>query len=377
MAATTKLILLRRPKFYPFPQPRPHSYHFYSSSIPDPNAATSQPDSEPESKSQTQNQSPFSSYFSDVKASLQKESSFQNRSQIPRKTLSFSKSTPQTPPSKIASLEEIRKNLSEFRRRSAVQPPSSSAASPSSHSGQPISFQELYKRNVLSKTEESGSTSSDLTAKPVGAAAAGGVLPFEAIRQSLSQLRSTAPNRQTNSGGKAIDSMSLSRFKESLKLKPVDSNAQEPQMMIGGSDSLPASIFGKEKRESGDKAGTAMRTEFVKMYSYNELGEKLKMLRPDKKKGTWFSLQELNERLMKLREIEEKESEARIGGVTFMDLRESLVRLRMSDDEKARKNTMQRLDVLGQLGGTPSFMLSPPKEHLVEKYFHPDNMSSC
>ncbi|KAL2504466.1 S15/NS1 [Abeliophyllum distichum] len=163
-----------------------------------------------------------------------------NRSQNPRKTLSFSKSTPQTPPFKISS--------------SAVQPPSSSAASPPSHTGQPISFQELYKRNVLSKTEESGSTSSDSTAKPVG------------------------------------------------------SNAQEPQMMIGGSDSLPASIFGKEKRESGDKAGTAMRTEFVKMYNYNELGEKLKMLRPEKKKGTWFSLQELNERLMKLREIEKKEN---------------------------------------------------------------------
>ncbi|KAL2479976.1 S15/NS1 [Abeliophyllum distichum] len=128
--------------------------------------------------------------------------------------------------------------------------------------------------------------------------------------------------------------MSLSRFKESSKLKPVDSNAQEPQMMIWGSDSLPASIFGKEKSENGDKASTAMRTDFVKMYSYNKLGEKLKMLRLEKKKETWFSLQERNERLTKLREIEkeserndrltklreieEKESEARIGGVTSM-----------------------------------------------------------
>ncbi|KAL2468950.1 putative leucine-rich repeat receptor-like protein kinase [Forsythia ovata] len=31
--------------------------------------------------------------------------------------------------------------------------------------------------------------------------------------------------------------------------------------MIGGNDSLPGSIFRKEKRESGDKSGTAMRTE--------------------------------------------------------------------------------------------------------------------
>lgn len=306
-----------------------------------------------------------------MKASLQKESSNQNRAQIPRKTLSFSNPTPQTP--KIDSLEEIRKNLSEFRSRSAAQP---STASPSSHSGKPLSFEELYKRNVLPKTEESGSGSSDSTAKPAGAATAGGKLSFDAIRESIRQLRSNSPIRQTDSGGKAADSMSLSRFKDSLKLKPVGPNAQEPQMMIGGSDSLPASIFGKEKRD-GDKAGPATRTEFVKMYNYKELGEKLKMLRPEKKKGNWFSLQELNERLMKLREIDEKESETRTGGFNFTELRESLERLRMSDDEKARKKTMQRLNVLGQLGGTPSFMLSPSKDHLVEKYFHPDNMSSA
>ncbi|XP_022862175.1 uncharacterized protein LOC111382432 isoform X2 [Olea europaea var. sylvestris] len=351
MGATTNLIRLCRPKFYSFHQPCRIPYRFFSSSSkPAPNANTSRPDSESESKSETQSKSPFSSYFSDVKASLQRESSDQNRAQIPRKTLSFSSSTPQTPPPKIDSLEEIRKNLSEFRRRAAALPPSSSAASPSSHS--------------------------DSTAKPSGAAAAGGKLSFAAIREGIHQLRSTSPNRQTDSGGKAVDSMSLSRFKDSLKLKPVGPNAQEPQTMIGGSDSLPASIFGKEKRD-GDVAGPAMRTEFVKTYSYNELGEKLKMLRPEKKKGNWFSLQELNERLLKLREIEEKESETRIGGFDFMDLRDSLVRLKMSGDEKTRKNTMQRLNILGQLGGTPSFMLSPPKDHLVEKYFHPDNMSSA
>ncbi|CAI9766370.1 unnamed protein product [Fraxinus pennsylvanica] len=322
MAATAKLIRLRRPKLHSFSQPCRNPYRFFSSSSkPDSNEATSRPDTESESKSETQSQSPFSSYFSDVKASLLKESSNQNRAQIPRKTLSFSNSTPQTP--KIASLEEIRRNLSEFRHR---------AASPSSHSGQPI---KLYKRNVLPKTEESGSGSSDSTAKHAGAAAPGGKLAFEAFRESIRQLRSNSPIRQTDSGGKAVD-MSLSRFKDSLKLKPVG-----PKMMIGGSDSLHASIFGKEKRD-GDKAGPATRTEFVKMYNYKELGEKLKMLRPEKKKGNWFSLQELNERLMKLREIDEKESETRTGGVNFIDLRGSLERLRMSDDEKARKKTSKQ-----------------------------------
>ncbi|KAI9107425.1 hypothetical protein K1719_021462 [Acacia pycnantha] len=57
------------------------------------------------------------------------------------------------------------------------------------------------------------------------------------------------------------------------------------------------------------------------------------------------------------------------------DLKNVLNKLKESDN-KERKTTLQRLDILSELGRTPSFMLQPPKEHLVEKYFHPDNMSS-
>ncbi|KAK6944484.1 hypothetical protein RJ641_025586 [Dillenia turbinata] len=50
----------------------------------------------------------------------------------------------------------------------------------------------------------------------------------------------------------------------------------------------------------------ARRTEFVKTYSYGELGERLRNLRPERKlENNWFSLEELNERLVKLRKIEE------------------------------------------------------------------------
>lgn len=169
--------------------------------------------------------------------------------------------------------------------------------------------------------------------------------------------------------------MSLSKFTQSFKLRPKDPNRSE---IIGGGDNLPASVFGKEMREKkmGSENAAAMKTEFVKMYSYGELGEKLRKLRPESKGDTWFSLGELNDRLMKLRELEEKETESKIGGVNFKDLRESLVKLRMSDDDKTKRSVIQRLDVLTQLGGTPNFMLAPPKENLVEKYFHPDNMSS-
>lgn len=134
-------------------------------------------------------------------------------------------------------------------------------------------------------------------------------------------------------------------------------------------------------REKREPVSPALKTEFVKMYSYGELGQKLKMLRPaaaTEGKKDWFSLGELNERLMKLREMEEKETDLRIGGVSFKDLRDSLVTLRKSSDESSKKSNMQRLAIIGKLGGQviPDFMLLPPKDHLVEKYFHPDNMSS-
>lgn len=111
-----------------------------------------------------------------------------------------------------------------------------------------------------------------------------------------------------------------------------------PQLI--GTDKLPESIFGKERREKkgeGEEGEPKVpRTEFVKMYGYEELGEKLQGLRPakDGRKGEWFSLTELNERLAKLRELEEKETESKMGGVSFKDLRESLQRLKDSNAMK-------------------------------------------
>ncbi|KAL5576086.1 hypothetical protein UlMin_017785 [Ulmus minor] len=130
-----------------------------------------------------------------------------------------------------------------------------------------------------------------------------------------------------------------------------------------------------KERKEGERSNS-IKTEFVKMYKHEELGAKLKILRPEEKGDAWFSLEELNERLMKLREMEEKETETRIDGISFKDLRESLVKLKLSEDDKSKKSSIERLDMLGHLGRTPTFMMQPPKEELVEKYFHPDNMSS-
>ncbi|GMH22161.1 hypothetical protein Nepgr_024004 [Nepenthes gracilis] len=323
-----------------------------------------------ENPQNTENKSStLSSSFRDVKASLKQQQ------QIDRRPYSFTQRTDSVSkkPDRITSLEEIRRNLSEFRRRTASPDPSPLDSQPSSP---PISLQELYKRNVMSRGESGGAE--------LGNDRPGTKLSFEAIRESLRQLRSS----QNDTANKVNDSMSLSKFKESLRLEPTweSGGSVRGSNVIGGTNyNLPSSVFGKELREMekvGEKdmvMGT-MKTEFVKMYSYGELGEKLRKLRPEgaKKEGeNWFSLTELNERLIRLREMEEKESESRVPGVSFKELRESLLRLRVSEDEKAKKSTIQRLDILGQLGGTPSFMLSPPKEHLVEKYFHPDNLSSA
>ncbi|KAI7986618.1 30S ribosomal protein S15 [Camellia lanceoleosa] len=364
--ALTGIALQLRPKHRTIQNPS--FIHFFSSStsdsnVEDQNTPSSSPSPSPSpSPSQSQSQSSFSSYFSDVKASLkQQQSPQQQYRQQPSK---YSLSSPKTP-SKVASLEEIRKNLSEFRRRSAVPTPgdkSSSSSSPPLPPSQPISFQELYKRNVISKGENS-----------TNEASLRGRYSFDAIRESLKQLRS---NAEKNNQVSINDPMSLSKFKESFKLRPVDPNARDSTVMIGGSDELPASVFAREMREKKEPESPAMKTEFVKSYSQEELGMKLRKLRPEAKTENWFSLGELNERLMKLREMEEKETESKVGGISFRDLRESLEKLKISDNEKTKRQTIQRLDILGQFGGTPNFMLSPPKEQLVEKYFHPDNMSS-
>ncbi|KAI8544233.1 hypothetical protein RHMOL_Rhmol08G0280000 [Rhododendron molle] len=352
--AATAISLQLRPKRQPIANP--NFLHFFSSSTPSDSTNADDQNTPPPPPPP---QSPFSSYFSDVKASL--------------------KQNPPPPPQpqhrQGQSLEEIRKNLSQFHRPSPAPPPhdkSSPAATP------PISFQELYRRRSENSTIQASNKGS------------GGRPSFDAIRESLRQLKinksdSSNNNNQINYNR---DPMSLKTLTQDLNLRP-----DGPNNVIGGTDQrLPASVFGKEMREK-ERESPAMRRKFVRGYSYEELGKKLRMLRPPEgKRGEdWFSLGELNERLMKLREVEEKEE--KFTGVSFSDLRQSLVKLQLSSEENNKKQMFQRLDILGQLGGTPNFMLSPPKDQLVEKasissvlqtscnvllfiYFHPDNMSS-
>ncbi|XP_062089942.1 uncharacterized protein LOC133796448 [Humulus lupulus] len=327
-------------------------------------------DQKDQSKSST-SESSFSSYFSDVKASLRQKQ--QSTSPPQPRNLTFPH-PPQSSanPSKVSSLEEIRKNLSEFRRRSGV-PPSmglNSAPSPSSSGGSSNnSFQELLSRNVLGKAEGAN-------AEQIGGGGGGGGISFEAIRLHLKKLR--APVNGQQDGSNRRESTSFTSFKNNLRLKPSDS--PQRTTVIGGTDTLPASVFGKDIREKkdGDRS-KATRTEFLRTYPPEVLGGMLKELRPEVKEGAWFSIKELNERMIKIREFEDTKLESNIKGINFKDLRESLEKVKCSEDEKTKKNSisLERLDILGQLGRTPNFMAQPPQEHLVEKYFHPDNMSAA
>eukprot|EP00252_Welwitschia_mirabilis_P009452 TRINITY_DN22033_c0_g1_i1.p1 TRINITY_DN22033_c0_g1~~TRINITY_DN22033_c0_g1_i1.p1 ORF type:complete len:428 (-),score=58.37 TRINITY_DN22033_c0_g1_i1:362-1645(-) len=270
--------------------------------------------------------------FQEVKSSL--------RNPVPKQTpLKVSSSDS----SSASSLDEIRKNLSEFRLKYA--------APGRSHSFPGISFHDAEKENEDDK------------------------LSFEAIRQSLLNLKPGKPSKATESGRDLASPFSLKSFSESLNVRPeMPSRPQQTPL---------ASIFSKglDRQPAEESQPPSGKAELMKMYSYDELGEKLRKLRPpsDSEEDKGFSIGDLNERLRKLREIEQKEAESMAsGGISFKDLRDSLVQLRMSGENANKKSSFQRLALLSKLGGQvkPDFMSLPPKDHLLEQYYHPDNMSA-
>ncbi|XP_061991024.1 uncharacterized protein LOC133709331 [Rosa rugosa] len=302
--------------------------HLFSTSSSDPSDSTDPTEPNPQSDS-----SSLSNYFSDVKASLRQQQ--QHRSSRP--TSQNNNNPSLSRPSKTASLDEIRNKLAEFRLRSIG--PNPTAPPPPPPPPNPISFEKLYNKDVSSRKME-----------------------FQTIRESLKLIKPNADEQNERKG----EGLPKLRFPKSLDMNP----SQDAGVRKGP---LPSSFY-KEKERSGDKSSDALRTEFVKIYSYKELGEKLSKLRPEE--GKEFTLGELSERLVKLRMMEENESESRVGGV-YVDFKHSLEILKISqEEEKNRKNLRQRLRII-DIGQTPEYMMKPPKEGLVEKYFHPDNMSSA
>ncbi|XP_054780552.1 uncharacterized protein LOC129288156 [Prosopis cineraria] len=343
----------------------PSIFHYFStfnSNDDDPDSTTASSDDPPS----TNTDSPFSSYFSDVKRALKEGSSSSSfTSRNPSNSSSAASGFTAPRPYRAASLDEIRKNLSEFRRRH----PSSDSTPPSSPLSNQISLQEIYRRNMAGKPGES-TPNADLKPRKIG-----GRLSFDAIRESV---RNRVQNAALSGGDmKDGELSSLSAFSQSLRKEPSDSTgSRTSSTLFGGTGELPASVFGKELREKERREGSdEMKMEFLKTYNYEELGEKLRKLRPKPKGGDWFSLRELNDRLVKLREMEEEENKQSPRSFN-KELRDIMIQMKVNESQE-KKSIFQRLDILGELGRTPSFMLQPPKENLVEMYFHPDNMSSA
>ncbi|ESW07787.1 hypothetical protein PHAVU_010G158900 [Phaseolus vulgaris] len=265
------------------------------------------------SDSNSNSSSSFSSIFGDIKANLKQASS---PSSNPRPQQHFA--------------DEIRRNLNEFRARTAPPPPGDPSQQ---QQEQQFSFQDGYQRSM----QRNPSRSEQLPS-----------LDMEAIRHSLRNMSGgQAPVRQSRPG------------------------------VIGGTSALPELIFGKEMRKEGSES-TAMRSAaFLKVYGVEDLGKKLRMLRPEGKEKDWFSVRELSERLVRLRKMEEEQAKSNTQGEAYDKIKGCLIEMQEEGTRAKKKASLQGLSILSHLSGTQTYSLEPPKPHLVEKYFHPDNMSSA
>ena len=214
---------------------------------------------------------PFSFAISEIKSKL-KPLEQQQHQQFSKSDFRFSNFTQQgsSKPSTNDSIEKIRQNFSEFRRRSVP--------------GSPSQQNSLFQKS----TPDSNA-----------------YIPFDSIRQSLRETVARAPDKDKNMS----DPMPLNNYRNnSQKAWRTKENGGNTNKMTA--ENLPMEVFGREISEENIKKGEEEEDgDFWMMkYEYHELGKKLKELRPNPKenKGNWFSLSELNERLKKVKDNAEK-----------------------------------------------------------------------
>ncbi|CAH9106782.1 unnamed protein product [Cuscuta europaea] len=251
--------------------------------------------------------------------------------------LDSSFSSSDQPQPKLDYLMDIQKKLANLPIRSAPPTPHS----PPSPSSTNVTFQGMYNRSFVSQEKES---------KPDASKPATVKTPFGAISKCLAQLE------QSNRGA-APGKNGFPRSLPNLRLRSGGMSIQE------------------QDTKGGNNVGH-VKSSFELGYSHNELGEKLRLLRPDHGgKKNWFSFQELNDRLLKVKEIADKEYEAK-QGQGFADMRRAIKSISNSPND-ANKQTIQTLNLFGLHGERFEHLSSPPKEHLLEKYFDPALMSSA
>ncbi|TVU02322.1 hypothetical protein EJB05_52173 [Eragrostis curvula] len=256
-----------------------------------------------------------------------------------RDRLSSAARTPSTAsassPRASPSFDDLRRSLSRFRNPHSATP-SSLTATPS--------FLDILANNK-------DKPSSPFAPFPPSSSSP---FPFRSLRDSLRKPGPEVP------GSKPLDWKSL---------------LSRPQR--------PAAALGRSPKETAGSASLA----FLQHYTYEEMGRRLAALRPSragKDDKDWFSLEELSARLGRLREMdeEEKKKEKEKGPMSRLDtgvLREALEVLQAKDQKKTDHVAVQNMSIFMGLSGQaiPEILLGKPQEELVEKYFHPDHMSSA
>ncbi|KAJ4915906.1 hypothetical protein Rs2_01456 [Raphanus sativus] len=305
---------------------------FSNSSSPDPLPQAAEKPSQPPPPSSHPPPSSYTSPFADIKSTL-KQKIQQEQERKP-----FARSSDAQAPNRGGSLGI---KLAKFQR--------GSTAPPSSHSPPPpprVSFEALYKQNVVAdprnRREEEDSDSSSLW-------------------ENLKTLKAKSNALNNGNNNAEMKGVSFRSFKSTLK---------------GNAGRAASSVLGNEMDVRKGETEEMMTTEFLKIYREDELGEKLRRLRPEgkKKEEGWFSLQELNQRLVKLRQVEEKEVYNQRGNVSVL---RNVIGTFRNEEAINEAISQQNHDIMGYLDGTPEYKLYPPKDDLVETYFHTDNLSSA
>ncbi|KAF8730084.1 hypothetical protein HU200_017050 [Digitaria exilis] len=185
-------------------------------------------------------------------------------------------------------------------------------------------------------------------------------------------LKNQGPN--TGQGMPGFSSI-REKLKTSATLQRQPLQRQTPFMTPVSSSS---GIFNKElaaKAEGPGKGeGKDSGIELMRNYTYEDLGKRLGELRPPgaaKDGKEWFSLEELQGRIAKLVELEKQEDQFR---GQYNDLRRSIYNITKPAKQAPPVSMPMLLNLGGQL--TQDYTRLPPQEELLERYFHPDHMSS-
>ncbi|TKW19942.1 hypothetical protein SEVIR_4G052901v4 [Setaria viridis] len=239
------------------------------------------------------------------------------------------------------------------------------------------------------------------------ASAPRGAAPIDDLRRKLRTFAkshpSTSSSASSSPGPSFLDVFTTApssppapnRASPSATRTPLDFIALRDSLNKPGSTAggLPApgarkidlkSSLSQRRRPAGPEAALgrdlgAKGPEFLRQYSYDDLGKRLGGLRPagtGKDGKEWFSLEELSARLGRLRESDKEERErAPLDRLGIGKLREALeTQAHQTKDQKKAGGAPSMATLMGFVGQT---VQGKPQEELVERYFHPDHMSSA